>query len=126
MLPLLLAQTAAPVASSAAAAVATFKPLPWVIAIVTLLVLGVVGSRFKHSVLLLDRRIIYVVVFVLVLTPLIWPLKLPITQTPEVQKAFQMVENLKAGDGILISVDFGPSTSPECLPVYEALLHQCF
>jgi len=79
-----------------------------------------------RAILDLDRRIIYVVVFVLVLTPLLYPLKLPITMTPEVQQAYQMVEDLKPGQAILISVDFGPSTAPECLPVYVSILHQCF
>jgi hypothetical protein len=79
-----------------------------------------------RAILDLDRRIIYVVVFLLVLIPLLKPLKLPITTTPEVEKAYAMVEALRPGQAILISVDFGPSTAPECLPVYVALLNQCF
>ena len=81
---------------------------------------------WMRAILDLDRRIIYVVVFLLVIMPLIFPVRLPITTTPEVQKAYEMVEALKPGQAILISVDFGPSTAPECLPVYVALLHQCF
>jgi hypothetical protein len=79
-----------------------------------------------RAILDLDRRIIYAVVFVLVMGPLLKPFGLPVTTTPEVEKAFAMVESLNDGDAILISVDFGPSTAPECLPVYVTLLHQSF
>jgi hypothetical protein len=84
------------------------------------------SKTWMRTILDLDRRIIYAIVFFLVLIPLIKPLKLPVEQTESVEKAWQMVEDLNAGEALLISVDFGPSTAPECLPVYVSLLHQCF
>ncbi|MDQ3023012.1 MAG: hypothetical protein M3R04_01310 [bacterium] len=84
------------------------------------------ARSWSRVILDLDRRIIYGIVFLLVLIPLIRPLKLPIEQTDSVRKGYEMVENLKEGEALLISVDFGPSTAPECQPVYVSLLHQCF
>jgi hypothetical protein len=94
--------------------------------LVLLVVLGFIGSRFTRRILDLDRRIIYAIVFLLVLVPLLKPFKLPVDTTPEVRKAFELVEGLQEGQALLISVDFGPSTAPETLPVYVAVLHQCF
>ena len=86
-----------------------------------LLFAGVVGVVAVVTALALTKLTIQ-----LVLIPLIKPLKLPIEQTDSVRKAWEMVEGLNEGDALLISVDFGPSTAPECLPVYVSLLHQCF
>lgn len=84
------------------------------------------GKSWTSAVLNLDRRIIFGMVFFCVLTPLLAPLGLPFRTNEESQKAYESVEALPEGSAILISVDFGPSTIPETMPVLKALLHQCF
>lgn len=83
-------------------------------------------DRFASIILNLDRRIIYFIVFLCVLMPLLWPLELPFSPTPEVRAAFDDIEALESGEVVLISCDFGPSTIPENYTMLQALLHQCF
>ena len=83
-------------------------------------------QRFADSVLNLDRRVIYGIVFFCVLLPLIWPLELPFSPTQEVRDAYNDIEALSPGSVVMISCDFGPSTIPENYTMLQALLHQCF
>lgn len=65
----------------------------------------------------IDRRIIYALIWLVVLFPLVRPIGLPIPITPEARKTFDWIHaNLKAGDPVLIDVDFDPSSAPELLP----------
>ena len=82
--------------------------------------------RFGQFILNLDRRVIYTLVMLCVGIPLIWPLGLDFTPTEEVRAAYRDMEALEAGDTIVISCDYGPSSMPETHPMYIALLHQCF
>lgn len=84
------------------------------------------AKSWTSAILNLDRRIIFGMVFLCVLTPLLFPLGLPFSTNEESQKAYESVEKLHEGNAVLISVDFGPSTIPETMPVLKALLHQCF
>lgn len=84
------------------------------------------AKSWTSAVLNLDRRIIFGLVFLCVLTPLLAPMGLPFKTNEEVERAFESVESLPEGSAVLISVDFGPSTIPETMPVLKALLHQCF
>jgi hypothetical protein len=83
-------------------------------------------QKFVTAFLGLDRRIIYLIVFLCVLLPLLFPPELPFTATREVRTAFDAVEDLPPGSVVLISCDFGASTIPENYTMYIALLHQCF
>ncbi len=82
--------------------------------------------KLVQTILGLDRRIIYLIVFMCVLLPLLYPLELPFSSTHEVEKAFDAVQDLPEGSVVLISCDFGASTIPENYTMYIALLHQCF
>ena len=83
-------------------------------------------QRFGEIILNLDRRIIYLIVFLCVLIPLLRPLGIPFTATQEVKDAYNDIEALEPGSVVLISCDYGPSTIPENYTMYQALLHQCF
>ena len=82
--------------------------------------------RLTQRILNLDRRIIYVAIFLCVLIPMLFPIGFDVEVTPEVQKGFDLMESLPAGSAVLISVDFGPSAIPENYPVLVSVLHQCF
>ncbi len=83
-------------------------------------------QKLANIILNLDRRVIYVIVFLCVLIPLLKPLELPFQPTQEVKDAYNDIESLEPGSVVLISCDFGPSTIPENYTMLQALLHQCF
>jgi hypothetical protein len=74
----------------------------------------------------LDRRIVYLVLFVGITLALLIDFKLPVKATPNVRSVYEGVESLPSGSTILISFDFGPSTVTELGPMAEAILHHCF
>ncbi|MEE2754506.1 MAG: hypothetical protein VX910_11030 [Candidatus Latescibacterota bacterium] len=76
--------------------------------------------------LALDRRIVYVVVFLSVTLALLIDFKLPVKATRHVRTVYSDVEALQKGQTILISFDFGPSTVTELGPMARAILHHCF
>jgi hypothetical protein len=82
--------------------------------------------RFFHWLLALDRRWIYLFVLVSLITPIVVPIGLPVSTTSSTRKAFEFVENLKPGDVVWLSYDYGPSSAPENDPMAEAFLRQCF
>lgn len=73
-----------------------------------------------------DRRIIFLLIAIVVLVPLIKPLGLPIRATETTQRSFNAVDALQAGDRLLLSFEYGPSTKPEIHPMAEAVLHHAF
>jgi hypothetical protein len=74
----------------------------------------------------LDRRWLFLLVFLGVATPIILPIGLPVTTTASTRAAFEYIEALKPGDTVLISYDYGPSSAPENDPMAEAIMRQCF
>ena len=81
---------------------------------------------FVDAVLNLDRRIIYTIVGLAVVLPLIFPLKLPIVPTPEVQGLFTYIEGLPNGSHVVIAADFDPGSKPELFPMLSAMIAHCF
>ncbi len=75
---------------------------------------------------LIDRRIIYTLLIFAILIPLFLRPSLPIRPSKEVRDAYDAVKQLKAGDVLLISTDYGPSAYPELQPVLEVVLRQAF
>jgi hypothetical protein len=74
----------------------------------------------------LDRRIVYLVLFVGVVLGLLFDFRLPVRATPNVRAVYDGVESVKEGSSVLISFDFGPSTVTELGPMARAVLHHCF
>ncbi len=70
----------------------------------------------------IDRRFIYLIVFVVVLTPLIakWQLA-PGYANPWTQSLYDYIEALPEGSPVLIAFDFDPSVRPELQPMAVAL-----
>ncbi len=79
-----------------------------------------------HKLLAIDRRIIFVLVFVGVAGPLLAGIYLPITPTGEVKAAYDQVEKLDAGDLLLVSFSYGASTYPEMQPMARSILRHAF
>ena len=76
----------------------------------------------------LDRRIIFIIVGLSVLIPLLKPewVDLPIRPTPESQIVFDEINKLNAGDKVLLSFEYGPSTKPEIHPMAIAILKHLY
>ena len=76
----------------------------------------------------LDRRIIFLIVGLSVLIPLLKPewIDLPIRPTPESQTVFDEINKLNAGDKMLLSFEYSPSTKPEIHPMAIAILKHLY
>lgn len=74
----------------------------------------------------LDRRIIFLIIFIAVAGPLIIPLGLKIEVSEPVQMFYDSIENLLPGSIVLVSADYDPASMPEVYPMNEALIHHLF
>jgi hypothetical protein len=74
----------------------------------------------------LDRRIIFVVLFVVVAIPLIVSVGKEIPPTAPVESAFEAVESLEPGDYLMVSIDFDATSAPELMPMLRSVLRQAF
>jgi hypothetical protein len=72
-----------------------------------------------------DRRYIYIVLFILVSIPLLYPLNLPIPISTHTEGVWDTTTALPAGSIVVSSFDFGPSTIPENRPQAKAHLFLC-
>jgi hypothetical protein len=79
-----------------------------------------------QKLLHIDRRIIYLLVAIGALIPIIRPIGLPVIPTSPVKGLFDRVESLEAGDAVIVSFDYGPSSEPELNPMADAILRHCF
>ena len=70
----------------------------------------------------LDRRWIFVIIFLAVAVPLLFPLGLVGEVSPRTQTMYDLIEALPAGATIIVSFDCEASSWPEIGPVAEALV----
>lgn len=76
----------------------------------------------------IDRRIIFVLVFLGVAIPLLVEFYLPIKPTSTVQAVYDEIERVAAIDEgtVLLSFSYGASTEPEMQPMARSLVRHCF
>jgi hypothetical protein len=74
----------------------------------------------------LDRRVIFVFIFVAVSLPLFRPLGLPVRVSKEVQGAYDAIERLPAGSVVYFAGDFDPASMPELYPMTLSTLKHLF
>lgn len=70
----------------------------------------------------IDRRIIYTVVFVVLLVPMFNPIGLPLKISLVTEKAFEAIDALPAGSLMMFTTANGPGTAAELEPQSIALL----
>jgi len=70
----------------------------------------------------LDRRWIFLVIFIGVSVPLFIPFGFRMEVSKNVQTVYDLVENTPEGDRILISFDYDPSSKAEIQPAVEAII----
>jgi len=74
----------------------------------------------------IDRRWIYLVVWVVVMVPLIFPFKIRPVATPPVQNLFNYIDTMPENKALIISIDYTPDTQAELQPMLIALLRHTF
>ena len=74
----------------------------------------------------LDRRWIFLVVGILVMLPLIFPLKLPLAVSSPAQHYFEAIERIPNGSIVVLSGDFDPASGPELLPMLHSSVEHLF
>jgi hypothetical protein len=80
---------------------------------------GSFGQRFFLSLLAIDRRIIFLVIFLAVSIPIFLRLKIDIEVTQEVRLFNNAIEALSPGSKVLLSFDYDPGSEPELQPMAE-------
>ncbi len=73
----------------------------------------------------LDRRWIFLLMFLAVALPILLQLHVPETTTELSQAVFNEIEKLKPGDKILLSFDYDPGSEAELGPMATSFVHQC-
>ena len=82
--------------------------------------------NLAERLLLVDRRIIFVLVFLGALIPILIPIGMGVDVSQPVEKVFARIEQLEAGDAIILSFDYGPSDGPELDPMASSILRHCY
>lgn len=71
----------------------------------------------------IDRRYIYLLAWVFVLFPLLFPLGLPVPIGRESKAWKEYIENIPSDSTIIVSLDYGVSGMPELYPMTVATMH---
>lgn len=76
----------------------------------------------KLNIFDLDRRIIYALLLVALMIPLIKPFGLPIPISSDSRDGYNAIDKLPTSAKVLVSFDYGPSSSAELNPQAEIIL----
>ena len=74
----------------------------------------------------IDRRVIYLLVFISAVVPFLFPGGLSMNASPEVASIHDFIEGLPDGTPIMLAADYDPQTQAENGPQAEALLRHMF
>jgi len=74
----------------------------------------------------MKRTVIYSLILAAVTVPLFFPLGLKQTVSPEVEKSYQVIEQLPAGATVIVSFDFEAASVAETRPLAYAVLRHLF
>ncbi len=74
----------------------------------------------------IDKRIIYLLLLIAIAIPLLLKVQLPVNVGPETEKVFKAIDDIPAGQVIMISFDMEASSLPEVQPVAEAIIRHAF
>ncbi len=72
-----------------------------------------------------DRRVIFLFIFVSVAAPLVFPVTFKEKITPVVGAVFDRIESLPEQSHVLLSYDFDPAMAPEVQPMANAFSRHC-
>ncbi|HOP08021.1 MAG TPA: hypothetical protein PLF13_12100 [candidate division Zixibacteria bacterium] len=72
-----------------------------------------------------ERRVIFLFIFVAVAAPILFPITFEEKATPVVRNLFDKIESMPPGSTVLISFDYDPAMAPEVQPMANALSRHC-
>lgn len=81
---------------------------------------------WHERLLAIDRRVLYALIFLAVLIPSLLPIGLPIKVTPEVQRVYDRIDSMHAGEILMLPLEYDPSTAAELEPMALAILRHAF
>ena len=81
---------------------------------------------FGENLEKLDRRWIFLVVGILVLIPLIFPLKLPIAVSSPARRYYEAIEKVPNGSTVVLAGDFDPASAPELMPMLTSSIRHLY
>lgn len=76
--------------------------------------------------ILVERRIIFTVLFIAVALPLVFPIGWKTEVSGYTEMAYDLVESTPEGEVVIISFDYDPSTMTELQPMGEAMIVHAF
>ncbi len=82
--------------------------------------------KFIDLLTRIDRRIIYLILFVVVTLPIIFPSARAVRVMPPVEKLYNAIDNITEEKALLIDFDYDPQTLPEIEPMAFAILRHAF
>jgi len=74
----------------------------------------------------LDRRWVYLLLIVVCVAAYAYQYSVPILVEPEVRAIYDRIESLKAGDIVLIAIDYDPNNLAELHPMAYAIIEHCW
>lgn len=82
-------------------------------------------NAFERLLLRLDRRWIFLAMFLAVAVPLLCGLTFPEKVTPATKVVFDTIEAMPEGSKVVISFDFDPASAGEMAPMAAAFVRHC-
>ena len=79
-------------------------------------------KAFLLKMIGIDRRIIFIFVFIALSVPMFISIDMDIPTSPEVEMLVETMEKLPDGAKVLVSLDYDPSSEPELQPMAETFL----
>jgi len=79
-------------------------------------------KSFLEKMVGIDRRVIFIFIFVALSIPMFISIDMVIKVSPEVSTLVETMENLPDGAKVLMSLDYDPSSEPELQPMAETFL----
>ncbi|MGI9014037.1 MAG: hypothetical protein ACR2GY_07290 [Phycisphaerales bacterium] len=73
----------------------------------------------------LDRRWVFLLMFLAVMVPLLLSVSFPEEPTPMVREVFKTIENLPSGSRVLMAYDYDPGSKGELDPMAAAFTRHC-
>ena len=74
----------------------------------------------------IDRRWIFLLIFVFVAIPLIFVIGLPIETTENSRLVYELVQDTPSGSTVIISFDYDPGSKPELHPMAKVIVQNCY
>jgi hypothetical protein len=73
-----------------------------------------------------DRRYVFILIALTAIIPLLFPIGMQITITPEVQSIYNYIDELPQGSAVIVALDFDPAAQAELYPMAIAVLRHAY